>query len=71
MSGSTCMIFIIAERVMRTRKQSGVHQILRVCKERACVCAGDSCSQNFVRNNSNKFNVSVILINKCDVVEQK
>ena len=42
---------IIAAKVMRTRNQSGVHQISKVCKERACVCTVSTRSQNSVTNN--------------------
>ena len=45
------MYTIIADRVMRTRKQSGVRRILRVCKERVRVSAVNTRSQNSVRNN--------------------
>ena len=31
-------MLIIADRVMRTHKQSGVRRILKVCKERVRVC---------------------------------
>ena len=44
--------YIIADRVMRTRKQSVVRRILKVCKERVRVCAVNTRSQNFVTNNS-------------------
>ena len=37
---------IIADRVTRTRKKSGVRQILKVCKERAHVPAVNARSQN-------------------------
>ena len=43
---------IIAYRVMPTRKQSGVRQILRVCKKRVRMSAVNTRSQNPVRNNS-------------------
>ena len=43
---------IIADRIKRKCKQSGVRRILRVCKEHAHVCALNTCSQNFVKNNS-------------------
>ena len=41
---------ITSDRVLRTRKQSGVRQILKVCKER--VSAVNTRSQNSARNNS-------------------
>ena len=37
---------------MQTRKQSGVHQILKVCKEHARMRAVNTRSQNTVTNNS-------------------
>ena len=43
---------IIPDRVLRTRKQGGVRQILKVCKERAPVSAVNTPSQNSVRNYS-------------------
>ena len=47
----TTYTYIIAGRVMRTRKQSGMRRILKVCKERARVCAVNTRSQNSVTNN--------------------
>ena len=41
---------IITDQVLRTRKQSGVRQILKVCKERTRVSAVNTRSQNSVRN---------------------
>ena len=43
--------FIIHDRVLRTRKQSGMGWIVKVCKERVRVSAVNTRSQNFVRNN--------------------
>ena len=43
---------IIPDRVLRTRKQSEVRRILKVCKKRAHVSAVNTCSQISVRNNS-------------------
>ena len=37
---------------MRKREQSGVRQILKICKECARVCAVNTRSQNSVTNNS-------------------
>ena len=42
---------LIPDRVLRMRKQSEVHQILKICKERARVSAVNTCLQNSVRNN--------------------
>ena len=45
------IIKIIPGRVVRTRKQSGVHRTLKVCKERARMSAVNTRSQYSVRNN--------------------
>ena len=41
-----CKAVVIPDRVLRMRKQSGVRQILKVCKERTCMSAVNTCSQN-------------------------
>ena len=46
---TTC---IIPDRVLQTRKQSGVRRILKVCKESVRVSAVNTLSQDSVRNNS-------------------
>ena len=43
---------IIVDRVMRTRKQSGVRRILKVCKERVRVSEVNTHSQISVTNTS-------------------
>ena len=43
---------IIPDRVLRTCKYSGVHRILKNCKQGMCVSAVNTRSQNSVRNNS-------------------
>ena len=48
-------ISIIADRVMRTRKQRGVRQILKVCKEHASVCIVNTRLQNSVTSNNILF----------------
>ena len=40
---------IIPDRILRTRKQSGVRRILKVCKERARVSTVKTHSQNSVK----------------------
>ena len=46
---------IISDRVLRTRKQSGVRRILKVCNEYAGVSAMNKRLQNSVRHNSTNF----------------
>ena len=46
-------LYITADIVMRTPKQSGVRQISKVCKEYAGLCAVNMRSQNSVTNNRN------------------
>ena len=50
-------IAIIADCILQTRKQSRVRQIVKICKEHACLSAVNKHSQNFVGNNRNKIKI--------------